>query len=113
MDPSRRNRRPRPKARRPPVEENGEPPEEGNGNAPKNAVSCTFQVQEFKAPRHLVEIDFKRVARAETGYVNQKRQQDFVKIGISGAYYSGGPLKHGQYAGRCIRPKPATGARLR
>ena len=63
---------------------------------PKNEAKCTFQVQEFKAPRHFVEIDFKRLTRTETGYVNQKLQQEFVKIGLSGAYYAGGPVKHGQ-----------------
>ena len=64
--------------------------------APKNEASCTFQVQEFKPPRHFVEIDFQRLTRPETTYVNQKRQQEFVKIGITGAYYAGGPVKHGQ-----------------
>ena len=63
---------------------------------PKNEARCTFQVQEFKAPRHFVEIDFKRLTRTESGYVNQKLQREFVKIGLSGAYYAGGPVKHGQ-----------------
>ncbi|HEY9072584.1 MAG TPA: MG2 domain-containing protein, partial [Desulfobaccales bacterium] len=63
---------------------------------PKNEATCTFQVQEFKAPRHFVEIDFHRLTRAETSYVNLKRTQEFVKIGLTGAYYAGGPVKHGQ-----------------
>jgi hypothetical protein len=70
--------------------------DEAAANAPKNEVSCTFQVQEFKPPRHFVEIDFKRLTRSETGYVNQKREQEFVRIGLSAGYYAGGPVKHGQ-----------------
>ena len=77
-------------------EENNANNGEASENGPKNATSCTFQVQEFKAPRHFVTIDFKRLTRAETAYVNQPRQQDFVKIGINGGYYAGGPVKHGQ-----------------
>jgi uncharacterized protein YfaS (alpha-2-macroglobulin family) len=74
---------------------NGEKPD--SGQAPKNSATCTFQVQEFKAPRHFVEIDFKRLSRPDTSFVNdQGRQQDFVRIGLSGAYYAGGPVKHGQ-----------------
>ncbi len=46
-----------------------------SGKAPKNAATCTFQVQEFKAPRHFVEIDFQRLSRAETSYVNLNARQ--------------------------------------
>jgi len=68
-----------------------------SGPAPTNAATCTFQVQEFKAPRHFVEIDFKKFSRPDTSFVNdQGRQRDFVRIGLSGAYYAGGPVKHGQ-----------------
>lgn len=63
----------------------------------RNETVCTFQVQEFKAPRHFVEIDFQRFSRAETGYVNREaRPREFVRIGLAGAYYAGGPVKHGQ-----------------
>ncbi|MCL4503690.1 MAG: MG2 domain-containing protein [Deltaproteobacteria bacterium] len=91
---------PRPKVR-PQSEDEDENSAGGNedastGNAPKNEASCTFQIQEFKPPRHFVEIDFKRLTRAETGYVNLKKEQEFVKIGLTGAYYAGGPVKHGQ-----------------
>ncbi|MFI5354143.1 MAG: alpha-2-macroglobulin [Desulfobaccales bacterium] len=69
---------------------------DSTAEAPKNEASCTFQIQEFKPPRHFVEIDFKRLTRSETGYVNLKREQEFVRIGLTGAYYAGGPVKHGQ-----------------
>ncbi len=82
-------------------EENSNGNDQGNNGgssaeAPKNEANCTFQIQEFKPPRHFVEIDFKRLTRSETGYVNLKREQEFVKIGLTGAYYAGGPVKHGQ-----------------
>lgn len=66
------------------------------GKAPENEASCTFKVQEFKPPRHFVEIDFKRLSRPETSYVNRKKEQEFVRIGLIGANYAGGPVKHGQ-----------------
>ena len=44
-----------------------------------------------------MEIDFKRLTRPDTSFVNnQGRQREFVRIGLSGAYYAGGPVKHGQ-----------------
>ncbi len=59
-------------------------------------ATVTFQVQEFKPPRHFTEIGFERVHRADKTFVNQERQADFVKIVVSGGYYAGGPVKHGQ-----------------
>jgi uncharacterized protein YfaS (alpha-2-macroglobulin family) len=73
---------------------------------PQNKVTCTFQVQEFKPPRHFVSLDFKRVTRAEKGYVNQPdRTREFVRIGLSGAYYVGGPVKHGQVIWKIYRAR--------
>ena len=62
----------------------------------ENEASVTFQVQEFKAPRHFTEIGFELVQRADKSFVNRERQAEFVKIVISGGYYAGGPVKHGQ-----------------
>jgi alpha-2-macroglobulin len=61
-----------------------------------NEATITFQVQEFKAPRHFTEIAFERGKRSDRRYVNQERQAEFVKIIISGGYYVGGAVKHGQ-----------------
>ncbi len=58
--------------------------------------SITFQVQEFKAPRHFTEITFERGKRADRRYVNWEHQIEFVRIAISGGYYVGGAVKHGQ-----------------
>lgn len=73
--------------------------DEGEAKAPtprENEASTTFQVQVFKAPRHFTEIGFERVQRPDRSYVNRERQAEFVRIVISGGYYAGGPVKHGQ-----------------
>jgi alpha-2-macroglobulin len=64
--------------------------------APQPAASTTFQVQEFKPPRHFTDISFERFSREDKTYVNRERRAEFVRIKISGAYYAGGPVKHGQ-----------------
>ncbi len=93
---------PRPRPRRDPDEE-----EEGGGSGlrPREMARTTFEVQEFKPPRHFVELDFKRFSRPETGYVNRERQAEFVRIGISGGYYAGGPVKNGQVRWKISRAR--------
>ena len=68
----------------------------GGAKGPPDEVTTTFQVQEFKPPRHFTEIAFERFQREDKNYVNRPHQAEFVKIVISGAYYAGGPVKHGQ-----------------
>lgn len=84
-------------------EDRGEPEdydEEGErtakSKAPQLEAATTFQVQEFKPPRHFADIAFERFSREDQTYVNEKRQAEFVKITITGAYYAGGQVKHGQ-----------------
>jgi uncharacterized protein YfaS (alpha-2-macroglobulin family) len=81
-------------------EEEPEYEDEGEGRQEvkptEDEASTTFQVQEFKPPRHFTEITFKRVKRPDRRYVNQERQAEFVKIVVSGGYYVGGAVKHGQ-----------------
>lgn len=83
-----------------PKEENEEPEVDEEGErqprTKENEASVTFQVQEFKPPRHFTEIAFERFQRTDKSYVNRERQAEFVRIVISGAYYAGGPVKHGQ-----------------
>jgi hypothetical protein len=99
-------------------EEKAEPPERHDSNEeeensrsrdlvkpPKNEVSTTFQVQEFKPPRHFVEIDFKRFRRVDKDYVNREIKREFVRIGIAGSYYAGGPVKHGQVRWKVYKSK--------
>ncbi len=83
-----------------PKDEEEEPEYDDEGRRvvkPKGDVaSITFQVQEFKAPRHFTEIAFERLKRPDRRYVNRERQAELVKIVISGGYYVGGAVKHGQ-----------------
>lgn len=72
----------------------GEGTEKARG--PKLETATTFQVQEFKPPRHVTEIAFERFSREDNSFVNQQRQAEFVRIIITGAYYAGGQVKHGQ-----------------
>jgi uncharacterized protein YfaS (alpha-2-macroglobulin family) len=68
----------------------------GRNKAPLHKTSTTFQVQEFKPPRHFTDIAFERFTREDKTFVNRERQAEFVKIVISGSYYAGGPVKRGQ-----------------
>ena len=73
---------------------------EGEGRAkspfPQPEAGATFQVQEFKPPRHFTDVAFERFSRVDKTYVNRELQAEFVRIIITGAYYAGGPVKHGQ-----------------
>jgi uncharacterized protein YfaS (alpha-2-macroglobulin family) len=72
----------------------------------RNQVSVTFQLQEFKPPRHFVGISFQQISRSLSGYVNRGEQRaPFVKIGFTGSYYAGGPVKHGQVRWKIFQAK--------
>lgn len=70
--------------------------EEAEGPKSQGQVRTTFQIQEFRPPRHFADITFERFRRPEKDFVHQERQTEFVRIIISGGYYAGGPVKHGQ-----------------
>jgi uncharacterized protein YfaS (alpha-2-macroglobulin family) len=59
-------------------------------------ASTTFEVQEFRAPRHFVEILMKRETKKDESYINLKKEIDLLTCHISGKYYAGGPVKHGK-----------------
>lgn len=63
---------------------------------PEVTASTTFQVQEFRPPRHYALIQYQQAQRPSTAYVNRKRTEQLVRIVISGRYYAGGPVKNGQ-----------------
>ena len=63
---------------------------------PPQEATCTFQIQDFRPPRHFVDIAFQRFSRPEDRYVNRTGEREFVRITVSGSYYAGGPVKHGQ-----------------
>jgi len=74
--------------------------------APKNQVSVTFQLQEFKPPRHFMGIEFQQTTRPLKDYVNRGEQQSpFVRIMFSGSYYAGGQVKHGQVRWKIYQTK--------
>jgi alpha-2-macroglobulin len=78
--------------------------EEATG--PKNQMSLTFQLQEFKPPRHFVSINFQQFAKSLQGYVNRGEEQaPFVRIMLSGSYYAGGQVKHGQVRWKIFQSK--------
>ncbi len=89
-----------PDAKTTPTDEEGESAPgneaEATSQRPPQEASCTFQVADFKPPRHFVEIAFQRFSRSEQGYVNRPGVREFVRINITGSYYAGGPVKHGQ-----------------
>ncbi len=61
-----------------------------------NTASRTFEVQEFRQPRHFVEILYKRETQKDAAYVNIERQKELLNCEITGKYYAGGPVKHGK-----------------
>ncbi|MBI4644439.1 MAG: hypothetical protein HY743_12110 [Deltaproteobacteria bacterium] len=62
----------------------------------RNTTECTFQVQEFKPPRHFGEVSFQRFTKTVKDKDQKDVPREFVRITISGSYYAGGPLKNGQ-----------------
>jgi len=56
----------------------------------------TFQVQEYRRPRHYAEVTFQRKTRRSKAYVNLEREEEFLEVTIGGRYYAGGPVKHGK-----------------
>jgi alpha-2-macroglobulin len=59
-------------------------------------ASNSFEVQEFRPPRHFVEVLFKRESKKDDAYVNLEREMELLTCNISGKYYAGGPVKHGK-----------------
>ena len=56
----------------------------------------TFELQEFRAPKHKTRISFDTETRKDSEYANLEREAQYLKIKISGQYYVGGPLKNAQ-----------------
>jgi uncharacterized protein YfaS (alpha-2-macroglobulin family) len=62
----------------------------------KDKTSRTFEIQEFRPPRHFVEIHFSHGIRKDERFININRDEHFLKCEIEGKYYAGGPVKHGK-----------------
>ncbi len=54
----------------------------------------TFQVQEYRPPRHYVEIQFQRESQTSDAYINRDHVDQILIAKISGRYFAGGPLKN-------------------
>ena len=61
-----------------------------------NIITSTFEVQEFRAPRHFVEISFKKEKKKDESFINLNKETELLICNISGSYYAGGPVKHGK-----------------
>ncbi len=59
-------------------------------------ASRSFEVQEFRQPRHFVEIGYKRESKKDDAYVNLEVKKELLICRITGKYYAGGPVKNGK-----------------
>jgi uncharacterized protein YfaS (alpha-2-macroglobulin family) len=59
-------------------------------------ASSTFQVQEFRPPRHSAQVRFRQETRRNDSFVNLEREEQVLVCTLGGRYYAGGPVKHGQ-----------------
>lgn len=66
------------------------------GENESETASRSFEVQEFRQPRHYVEIVYKRESRKDDAYVNLDMKKELLNCEINGKYYAGGPVKHGK-----------------
>jgi uncharacterized protein YfaS (alpha-2-macroglobulin family) len=58
--------------------------------------TATFDVQEFRPPRHFVSLRFVKETTVDNTYVNLRREKRALRCEISGGYYAGGPVKNGK-----------------
>ncbi len=56
----------------------------------------SFEVQEFRQPRHFVEITYKRETKKDEDFINLDVKKELLNCTIAGKYYAGGPVKHGK-----------------
>ena len=56
----------------------------------------TFELQEFRAPKHKTRITFDTEMRKDKGFANIDQATKYLKVKIAGQYYVGGPLKNAQ-----------------
>ncbi len=66
------------------------------GEGEGQEINRTFQVQEFRPPRHYAEIGFEKFQRWDESIPDRPRLEHLVKINIKGLYYAGGQVKHGR-----------------
>ncbi len=63
---------------------------------PGYAASSTFELAEFRAPRHFASVTFRKETARDPSYVNVVREETRLRCTIAGTYYAGGPVKNGR-----------------
>ena len=66
------------------------------GSEDAYVTTRTFELQEFRAPKHKTHITFDTETRRDRGFANIDQETKYLKIKIAGQYYVGGPLKNAQ-----------------
>ena len=66
------------------------------GSGKDDHAERSFEVQEFRQPRHFVEISYKRESKKDQDYINLEMKKELLHCEIAGKYYAGGPVKHGK-----------------
>jgi alpha-2-macroglobulin len=66
------------------------------GSEDAYVTTRTFELQEFRAPKHKTRITFDTETRKDKRFANIERETKYLKIKIAGQYYVGGPLKNAQ-----------------
>ena len=59
-------------------------------------TSNTFELQEFRPPRHKVRIDFRTSSATDSRFVDTTVHRDYLTAKVKGLYYAGGPVRHGK-----------------
>ncbi|HIB43911.1 MAG TPA: hypothetical protein EYO37_08125 [Nitrospina sp.] len=62
----------------------------------ESPIGHTFQLQEFRAPRHFTKIAFSKRKIKDKTFAGEDQSIEFLDITIDGGYYAGGPVKNGQ-----------------
>jgi alpha-2-macroglobulin len=62
----------------------------------KPVASTSFQVQEYRPPRHYCDIRFRDDERVNRDYVNREVAEAWVSAIAGARYYAGGPVTHGK-----------------
>jgi uncharacterized protein YfaS (alpha-2-macroglobulin family) len=60
----------------------------------KTLAQTSFQVQTFEPPRHFVTLANVQKAQTVTHVVGRPATEDYLETTITGAYYTGGPVRH-------------------
>ena len=63
----------------------------------KNPIAtASFQVQDYRPPRHYCDLRFKQEERVSDGYINHEYTEAWLSATAGAHYYAGGPVKHGK-----------------